>query len=86
MQQKKNVNNSGKWIGVGVALGAAFFALTKDPVWVGVGVALGGAMDWTYRKKKLVYFKPDKPVEDLESDTFYFLNLFWLYLPYQWLS
>jgi len=26
MQQKKNVNNSGKWIGVGVALGAAFFA------------------------------------------------------------
>jgi len=51
MQQKKNVNNSGKWIGVGVALGAAFFALTKDPVWVGVGVALGGAMDWTYRKK-----------------------------------
>ena len=43
--------NSGNWIGVGVAPGAAVFALTKDPVWIGVGVALGGAMDWTSRKK-----------------------------------
>lgn len=49
--KKKYGNNSGNWIGVGVALGAAVFALTKDPVWIGVGVALGGAMDWTSRKK-----------------------------------
>ena len=48
--KKKNVNNSGNWIGVGTALGAAVFALTKDPVWIGVGVALGGAIEWTSRK------------------------------------
>ena len=48
--EKKNVNNSGNWIGVGTALGAAVFALTKDPVWIGVGVALGGAIEWTSRK------------------------------------
>lgn len=49
--KKKNVNNSGNWVGVGTALGAAVFALTKEPVWIGVGVALGGAIDWTSRKK-----------------------------------
>ena len=48
--KKKNVNNSGNWIGVGTALGAAVFALTKDPIWIGVGVALGGAIEWTSRK------------------------------------
>ena len=30
--KKKNVNNSSNWIGVGAALGAAVFALTKDIV------------------------------------------------------
>ena len=49
-RKKKNVNNSGNWIGVVTALGAAVFALTKDPVWIGVGVALGGAIEWTSRK------------------------------------
>ena len=49
--KEKNVNNSGNWVGVGTALGAAVFALTKEPVWIGVGVALGGAIDWTSRKK-----------------------------------
>ena len=38
------------WIGVGTALGAVVFALTRDPVWIGVGVALGGAIEWTSRK------------------------------------
>ena len=47
----KNFNTSGNWIGVGVALGASFFALTKDPVWIGVGVAIGAALDWRKRKK-----------------------------------
>ena len=50
MKGKKNIGNSGNWIGVGTALGAAVFALTKDPVWIGVGVALGGAIEWTSRK------------------------------------
>ena len=49
-RKEKNVNNSGNWIGVGTALGAAVFALTKDPVWIGVGVALGGAIEWASRK------------------------------------
>jgi len=31
-RKEKNVNNSGNWIGVGAALGAAVFALTKDIV------------------------------------------------------
>ena len=50
-EKKKNANNSGNWIGVGVALGAVVFALTKDPVWIAVGVAIGAAIEWTFRKK-----------------------------------
>ena len=49
-ERKKSDGNSGNWIGVGVALGAAIFAFTREPVWIAVGVALGGAIDWTYRK------------------------------------
>ena len=48
--KKKNVGNSGNWIGVGVGVGAAIFVLTGEPVWIAVGVALGAAIDWTYRK------------------------------------
>lgn len=43
-------NGSGKWLGAGIGIGAAIFALTNDPVWIGVGTALGAAIDWTYRK------------------------------------
>ena len=50
-EKKKNANNSGNCIAVGVALGAVVFALTKEPVWIAVGVAIGAAIDWTYRKK-----------------------------------
>ena len=50
-EKKKNANNSGNWIGVGVALGAVLFALTKEPVWIAVGVAIGAAIEWTFRKK-----------------------------------
>ena len=50
-KKKKNANNSGNWIGVGVAFGAVFFALTKEPVWIAVGVAVGAGIDWTFRKK-----------------------------------
>ena len=49
-EKKKSVGNSGNWIGVGAALGAAIFALTREPVWIAVGVALGAAIDWTYNK------------------------------------
>ena len=48
--KKKNVGNPGNWIGVGVGVGAAIFALTGEPVWIAVGVALGAAIDWTYKK------------------------------------
>ena len=27
-------------------LGAAAFAITKDPTWIGVGVAIGAAISW----------------------------------------
>ena len=50
VEKKKGVGNSGNWIGFGAALGAAIFALTREPVWIAVGVALGAAIDWTYRK------------------------------------
>ena len=43
--------NSGNWIAVGVAIGAAVFALTQEPVWIAIGVALGAAIDWTSRNK-----------------------------------
>lgn len=43
--------NSGNWIAAGVAIGAAVFALTQEPVWIAVGVALGAAIDWTSSDK-----------------------------------
>jgi len=38
--------NAGHWIGVGTAVGAALFALTKEPFWIALGVTLGAALDW----------------------------------------
>ncbi len=46
----KGSNNSGNWIGVGTAIGAAVFAATNEPVWIAVGVAIGAAVGW--RKPK----------------------------------
>jgi hypothetical protein len=31
-EKKKNANNSGNWIAVGITLGAVFFGLTREPV------------------------------------------------------
>jgi len=31
-------------VGAGVAIGAALFAATSNPVWIGVGAALGAAI------------------------------------------
>ena len=42
----KNINNSGSWIGVGTAIGAAIFAATNESVWIAVGVAIGAALGW----------------------------------------
>ena len=45
-ERLKNSNNSGSWIGVGTAVGAAVFVVTNEPVWIAVGVALGAALGW----------------------------------------
>ena len=42
----KNPNNTGNWVGVGTAIGAAVFAATNNPVWIAVGVAVGAALGW----------------------------------------
>ncbi len=42
----KTPNNTGNWIGVGTAIGAAVFAATNEPVWIAVGVAVGAALGW----------------------------------------
>ena len=53
MQNKAEVSKmTGNWIGVGTAIGAVIFALTREPVWIGVGVAIGAALDWRVAKKQ----------------------------------
>lgn len=42
--------NSGNWIGVGAAMGAIVFALTREPVWMAIGVAISVGLDWSSRK------------------------------------
>ena len=46
MKKVKSANKSGNWIGVGTAIGAAVFAVTKEPTWIAVGVAVGAALAW----------------------------------------
>ncbi len=46
----KRIDNTGNWIGVGTAIGAAAFAFTNEPVWIALGVAIGAALGW--RKPK----------------------------------
>ncbi|HZX81886.1 MAG TPA: hypothetical protein VFE72_13145 [Lysobacter sp.] len=40
----------GAWIAIGVALGAALFAATRNPVWIAVGTALGVALSARARR------------------------------------
>ena len=47
-----NLRNTGSWIGVGTAIGAAVFAATNEPTWIAVGVAIGAALSWKKPKKK----------------------------------
>lgn len=36
--------NLGTWIAVGISIGAAVFAATKEPSWIAVGIAIGAAL------------------------------------------
>lgn len=47
MKKYDNLKNTGNWIGIGTAIGAAVFAATKDATWIGVGVAVGAALSMT---------------------------------------
>ena len=51
MKKVKSANKSGNWIGVGTAIGAAVFAVTKEPTWIAVGVAVGAALSLNKLKK-----------------------------------
>ena len=48
-KKSDNLKNTGSWIGVGTAIGAAVFAATNEPAWIGVGVAIGAAL--SFKKK-----------------------------------
>ena len=41
--ERKVIKNSGAWVGVGTAIGAAIYAITNEPTWIAVGVAVGAA-------------------------------------------
>ena len=51
MKKNNNLKNTGVWIGVGTAIGAAVFAATKEPTWIAVGVAVGAALSFNKLKK-----------------------------------
>ena len=52
MSKSKDSNNTGNWIGVSTAIGAAIFAVTNEPTWLAVGVAIGAALGWQKSKIK----------------------------------
>ena len=45
-KRPENPQRADDWIGVGVALGAAVFVATNEPVWIALGVAMGAALGW----------------------------------------
>ena len=45
-KKPKIFDNTGTWIGAGVGIGAAVFAITNQPVWIALGVAIGAALGW----------------------------------------
>jgi len=51
-KKSDNLKNTGSWIGVGTAIGAAVFAVTNEPTWIAVGVAVGAALSWNKPKNK----------------------------------
>ena len=42
--------NAGNWVGLGTAIGAVIFILTKEPLWIALGVVIGAAIDWKKTK------------------------------------
>ena len=51
-QRPENPQRADDWIGVGVALGAAVFVATNEPVWIALGVAIGAALGWQKPKEQ----------------------------------
>ena len=51
MKKYDNLKNTGSWIGVGTAIGAAVFAVTNEPTWIVVGVAIGATLSLNKLKK-----------------------------------
>ena len=50
-KKTENAGIAGQWIGVGTALGACAFVLTREPIWIAIGAAIGAAIDWRKRKR-----------------------------------
>ena len=50
--QFSHTYNAGNWVGVGTAIGAVIFILTKEPLWIALGVVIGAAIDWKKTKIK----------------------------------
>ena len=44
--------NAGNWVGLGTAIGAVIFILTKEPLWIALGVVICAAIDWKKTKIK----------------------------------
>ncbi|MEK9995806.1 MAG: hypothetical protein VW664_05740 [Halieaceae bacterium] len=51
-KRPENSQRADDWIGVGVALGAAVFVATNEPVWIALGVAMGAALGWQKPKEQ----------------------------------
>ncbi len=51
-KRPENSQRADDWIGVGVALGAAVFVLSNEPVWIASGVAIGAALGWQKPKQQ----------------------------------
>ena len=51
-ERPENSQRADDWIGVGVALGAAVFVATNEPVWIALGVAIGAALGWQKPKQQ----------------------------------
>ena len=54
-EKSKKFKNTGSYIGVGTAIGAAIFAATNDPTSLAVGVALGAALAGVQKTKLTLY-------------------------------
>lgn len=58
-EQPQKPNHSAQWLGLGIAIGAAVFAVTDNPAFIAVGLAIGAALSWQ---------KPNKPDSSEHED------------------